>query len=410
MISRRQTTLSSLPPRDRAAADQSLQSAERKTDRLRALLSQALGRRFTDGNSLELLQNGVQIFPAMLEAIANARHRVDFVTYVYWTGEIAREFAAALSGRARAGVHVRVLLDAFGAKKMDSSLVDEMQAAGVDVRWFRPVATWRFWRSDKRTHRKLLICDDDIAFTGGVGIAEEWQGDARNPDEWRDTHVAIRGPAVTELRAAFLDNWNEAGDWHFESRISAPEIQAQDVGVQVIRASSTIGWTDAAAMLRALVSLSEHRLRIVTAYFNPDQALVELLIAAAERGVDVQILIPGQYCDSRLSQLAGHLHISRLLRSGVRLWRYQQTMLHSKLITVDGHLACIGSANMNHRSIGKDEECCVIATCEDLARQLDERFAKDCECAEPYQLDEWQNRGMWLRAKERCARMVVEQL
>jgi cardiolipin synthase len=369
-----------------------------------------MGRRFTDGNSIDVLENGVQIFPAMLEAVASARHRVDFVTYVYWTGEIARRFAEALAERAKAGVRVRVLLDAFGCKKMEDRLVEGMKTAGVDVRWFRPVATWRLWRSDKRTHRKLLVCDDKVAFTGGVGIAEEWEGDARNPGEWRDTHVAVRGPAVTELRAAFLDNWNEAGDWHFESRASSPEDQASDTAVQVLRSSTTIGWTDAAAMLRTLISLSEKKLRIVTAYFNPDVKLAQLIAAAAQRGVDVQILVPGQYCDSRLSQLAGHRHIEPLLQSGVQMWHYERTMLHAKLVTVDGKIACIGSVNMNHRSVGKDEECCVIALSEDLAAQLDESFARDKASAEPYTLSEWQRRGSLLRLKERCARMLVEQL
>ena len=390
-----------------ANTDSDLESA---ADVSRALLSQALGRRFTDGNSLTILENGVQIFPAMLEAIASAGDRVDFVTYVYWTGDIARQFASALAERALGGTRVRVLLDAFGSKQMDSSLIDEMQAAGVDLRWFRPVSTWRVWRSDKRTHRKLLICDDDVAFTGGVGIAEEWEGNAGNPREWRDTHVAVRGPAVTDLRAAFLDNWNESGDWHFESRVSAPSKQPVDLPVQVVRASTTIGWTDTSAMLRALVTLSSRKLRIVTAYFNPDEKLVKLIRAAASRGVDVQILVPGQYCDSRLSQLAGHKHILALLQSGVRIWRYERTMLHAKIITVDDHVACIGSANMNHRSIGKDEECCIITVSAAIAEQLDGSFDADCEAAEMYEIEDWRNRGVWLRAKEYCAEVLNEQL
>ena len=375
-----------------------------------ALLSQALGHRFTDGNSMNILENGEQIFPAMLDAIAAADKRVDFTTYVYWTGDIARRFAAAFSDRARAGVYVRVLLDAFGCKKIESSLIDEMESAGVEIRWFRPMSTWRLWRSDKRTHRKLLVCDDDVGFTGGVGIAEEWEGNARNPEEWRDTHVGVRGPAVTGLRAAFLDNWNEAVDWTFESRVSAPQRQTTNTPVQVVRGSTTIGWTDTAAMLCSLVSLSSRKLRITTAYFNPDKKLADLLCEAASRGVDVQVLVPGQYCDSRLSQLAGHRHIEALLQSGVQIWRYEHTMLHAKLITVDSHVACIGSANMNHRSIGKDEECCVVAISSAAAAKLDDSFQRDCEGAHRYELDKWRDRGQWLRFKERCAEMISEQL
>jgi cardiolipin synthase len=222
--------------------------------------------------------------------------------------------------------------------------------------------------------------------------------------------VAVRGPAVTELRAAFLDNWNEAGDWHFESAVTAPAKQPADIAVQVVCASTTIGWTDTSTMLRALISLSRHRLRIVTAYFNPDDKPVKLLIEAALRGVEVQILVPGKYCDSRLSQLAGHQHIEPLLECGVKIWRYERTMLHAKIMTVDGELSCVGSANMNHRSIGKDEECCLIARSCGIAAQLETSFEKDCEGAVPYVLADWQNRGMLLRFKEGCARIFIEQL
>ncbi len=395
-----------MPARDDLAGQRSIS----EQDRSRLLLEQSIGHHFTDGNSIKILQNGVQIFPAMLEAIDRASQRIDFATFVYWTGNIAERFAEALAKKARSGVPVRVLLDSFGSKKMDRALVKDMQVAGADVRWFRPLATWRIWRSDKRTHRKLLICDDDVAFTGGVGIAEEWEGDARNPQEWRDTHLALRGPAVTGLRAAFLDNWNEAGDWHFEKQVAEPHRQEANLSVLVVRASATIGWTDTAAMLRSLVSLSARRLRIVTAYFNPDDKLVDLLMSAAERGVDVQILVPGKYCDSRLSQLAGHQHIERLLEGGVRLWRYQKTMLHAKVMTVDSHVAFVGSANFNYRSMGKDEECSVIAISSELAEELDESFLKDCEVAEPYDLQDWRSRGALLRMQERCSRLIIEQL
>lgn len=376
----------------------------------RPLLEQALGCRFTDGNTIEILRNGVEIFPAMLDAIETAKTRVDFATFVYWTGDIAQRMAKTLARCAQKGVRVRVLLDAFGASSMDSHLVDTMTAAGVQVRWFRPLSTWRIWRSDKRTHRKLLICDDSVGFTGGVGIAEEWEGNARNADEWRDTHLALRGPGITGLRAAFLDNWNEAGKWSFEHVVADPVCQQPGVPVQILRASSTVGWTDTSTMFRSLVDMARHQIRIVTAYFCPDDTLVDLLIAASTRGVDVQILIPGKHCDSRLSQLAGHKHIRRLLESGVKIWHYERTMLHTKTITVDAEIACVGSANLNHRSVSKDEECCVIALCGDTARTLDQHFVEDCELAEAYDLSSWDKRGAFVRAQEWFAGLLIDQL
>ena len=168
-----------------------------------------LGVRFGGGNAVRLLRNGDEIFPAMLRAIDAAEHRIEFLTFVYWTGDIAQQFADALSAKAREGVTVRVLLDAFGAKKMPERWVKQMQAAGVSVRWFRPLRLLKPWSWDNRTHRKVLVCDQQIGFTGGVGIAREWEGNARHPGECRETHLEIRGPAVQQLAGAFWDNWLE---------------------------------------------------------------------------------------------------------------------------------------------------------------------------------------------------------
>lgn len=380
------------------------------TAHFRPLLEQTVGVPFVEGNEVRILQNGEQIFPAMLEAIAAARRRVDFATFVYWTGDIAQRFAETLADRARAGVQVRVLLDAFGAKPMRRELLDRMSRDGVEIRWFRPIATWRLWRTDKRTHRKILVCDDDVGFTGGVGIAAEWEGDARNPHEWRDTHLQIRGPAITGLRAAFLDNWTEAGTWEFDDRVAQPARRDAGIPVQVVRASATIGWTDTASLLRSLVCLSRMRLRIVTAYFNPDRVIETLLLGAIERGVDVRILVPGRYCDSRMSQLAGYGSMCRLLEAGARVWMYHRTMLHAKIVTVDSTASMIGSPNLNYRSMGKDEECCVVMLSPDIAHALDSRFDDDCAGAEEQSAEHWKNRGAWLRVKERCARLIAEQL
>ncbi|TQV78809.1 cardiolipin synthase B [Exilibacterium tricleocarpae] len=373
-------------------------------------LEYALGVPFIDGNRLKALQNGAEIFPAMLAAIAQAQDSVDFETFVYWQGDIARRFADALAAKAREGKTVRVLLDAFGAKTISVTLVEKMQSAGVEVRWFRPLATWRLWRNDKRTHRKILVIDDRIGFTGGVGIAEEWEGNASNPSEWRETHFKLDGPAVRGLKSAFLDNWNEAGDWTWDGQRTPTPAHPDGEPVQIVRASSTIGWTEMASLLRALVSVSRQSLTIVTAYFVPDAKLVDILCAAAQRGVEVRLLLPGKYIDKRLPQLAGQLSFERLLAGGVKIWIYQRTMLHAKLMTVDGTLACVGSANLNHRSLGKDEECCAVVLSPALAAELESDFIADCSHAEQLTLAAWKGRSTWLRAKERLARLLIEQL
>ena len=378
--------------------------------RYRHALESALGVPFVDGNRVTVLQNGDEIFPAMLGAIRRAEERIDFLTFIYWQGDIAADFAGALSEKARAGVEVRVLLDAYGARKIGRTLQDEMAEAGVSIRWFRPLSTWRVWRSDKRTHRKILVVDGRVGFTGGVGIADQWTGDARNPDEWRDTHMALEGPAIRGLNAAFLDNWNAAGDWDWHE--PAPLTDALDGGVpvQVVRASSTVGWSDTATLLRSLVSVARVRLLLVTPYFVPDALLQKLLAEAVDRGVDVRLMLPGPHCDQQISRFAGHTSIAPLLDAGVKIWLYQKTNLHAKLVMVDGTLSCIGSANLNHRSMGKDEECCAVVLSREIAGQLENRFIEDCAESETLELDRWEKRSAWVRLRERAARLFVEQL
>jgi cardiolipin synthase len=382
----------------------------RDTSYYRTEMEFTLGSPFVDGNLVKVLRNGVEIFPAMLEAIDSARESIELVTFVYWTGDIAVRFGNALARRARDGLRVRVVLDSVGASKMSLELLAEMREAGVKVRWFRPFKLLRPWRFDKRTHRKILVCDGSIGFTGGVGIATEWEGDARNPDEWRETHMRVCGPAVIGLYAAFLDNWNECGPWQWVAIREHAQAREAGVPIQFVRASSTIGWTESAAMLRSLVSVSQVRLRIVTAYFAPDATLVNAMIMAIGRGVAVELLVPGEHNDSRLSQLAGQPSIELLLDAGASVWVFQVTMLHSKVAIVDGLLSCVGSVNMNHRSMGKDEECCALVLSDEVAGVLDEHFDDDCQHARRLNAEEFRRRSGWTRMKERAARMLIEQL
>ena len=258
-----------------------------RTMAVRRTLEGIIGVPMTEGNGVEILRNGDQIFPVMLEAIADARHTIDFLTFVYWRGEIGTRFAEALSERARAGVRVRLLLDGWGCHPIERPLVDEMEDAGVQVRWFRPLKHFEPNKMNHRTHRKVVIVDESIGFTGGVGIADEWQGDARDASEWRDTHFKVRGPAVDGLRAAFLDNWAETDDVLFDTSVDRfpPQEQPGDSVIQCVRGASEAGMSDVSTLFNALLQLAEKRVRIATAYFVPDGAMNERLCAAADRGV-----------------------------------------------------------------------------------------------------------------------------
>lgn len=381
--------------------------------RLRQALEACIAVPFTGGHRVNRLRNGDEIFPAMLDAIRTAERQVDFETFVYWKGDIADAFADALIDAASRGVRVRVLLDAVGSIPMATSLRDRLAESAVEVRDFRPPVRWRVWEIDNRTHRKILVADGR-AFTGGVGIAEEWTGDARSPEEWRETHFIVQGPAVRLLAAAFLEHWLEASD---EVEVGpalrsagddpSPDPDCGTAEVQVLRSRAGVGWTDAQMLHRAVVAHARHRLRITTAYFVPDNGLVDLLCAAADRGVEVEVLNPGPHTDHRLSQLAGEDVYHRLLEHGVRIRRYQRTMLHSKIITVDGVLSVIGSANFNYRSLLKDDEISLTVLDAELTEQLDRDYEDDLTHAE--EIDptlDWARRGWLQRTGEWFARRI----
>jgi cardiolipin synthase len=376
-----------------------------RIDRLRRTLEGTIGVPATEGNALDVLRNGNQIFPAMLESIAGAQHTIDMLTFVYWRGEIGTKFAEALAERARADVRVRLLLDAWGAQAIDRSLTTMMDEAGVHIRWFRPLSRMQIHKANHRTHRKVLIVDEEIGFTGGVGIADEWNGDARNEREWRDTHFRIRGPAVDGLRAAFLDNWVEIDDVLFQSEVDRFPEQPQPGStlVQCVRGASEAGWSDISTLFLGLFQLARERIRIATAYFVPDTQLNERLISAAERGVKVEILLPGPHADKRFVQLAGESSYERLLESGVRVWNFQPSMLHAKVMTVDCVAANIGSANLNARSTELDEEINLVAFDPALVKILDEQFDDDLERSEAIVPGRWEDRSIAQRALERAA-------
>ena len=377
--------------------------------RIRRAVEGCLGIHATEQNTVTRLRNGDEIFPAMLEAIHAAEHTVDMLTFIYWTGDVAVRIAEALADRARAGVRVRVVLDAFGARLLEDDLVKQMEEAGVHVHWFRPVnGISDIADAGQRTHRKVLIVDEEIAFTGGVGIAEEWEGDARDETEWRDDHFRVTGPVVDGLRSAFLDDWAESGRELLDEkdRFPTPWQDVEGVPALVVRGASESGWSDIGLLKRVLCALASERIRIATAYFSPNEDMTKWLTDATERGVQVQVMMPGQHSDKRLPQVDGEAMYERLLAAGVEIYRYERTMLHAKVMTIDGMVADVGSANFNDRSVRWDEECDVVVFDEDLVAQLDTDWDDDVQHATRVTMDNWQDRGPLQRVQERLAGMI----
>ncbi|MDX3519959.1 phospholipase D-like domain-containing protein [Streptomyces scabiei] len=382
-------------------------SVEYRVTRIRRRLERLIGVAATEGNTLTALRNGDEIFAAMLTAIRRAEHTVDMMTFVYWRGDIAREFAEALAERARAGVRVRLLLDGFGSRLIETAQLETMEHAGVQVAWFRKPLYLSPLKQNHRCHRKVLVVDEEIAFTGGVGIAQEWCGDARDETEWRDTHVEIRGPAVDGVAAAFAQNWAECHDELFDERDRFIEHRPQgDAIVQVVRGSASIGWQDMQTLIRVMLESAEERFRLATAYFSPDAYFVELLCAAARRGVRVEILLPGPHTDKRVCQLAGQHHYEDLIACGVKIYQYQPTMMHAKVITVDGVAALIGSTNFNRRSLDHDEEIMLAVLDDAFTSTLDDHFDADVEVSEPVRAGRWKRRSVVQRAREMAVQPI----
>jgi cardiolipin synthase len=384
-----------------------LQVPGQRETALRRRLEVLVGKPFTEGNELTVLRNGDRIFPAMLDAIRAAERTVDFMTFVYWKGDIAREFAGVCATKASQGVRVRVLIDALGGRLIDKDLVEQMESSGVQVEWFRKPLVKSPFKANHRLHRKVLVVDETVAFTGGVGIAEEWCGDARNENEWRDTHVRVVGPAVDGLASAFVQDWAETGRAMYDETDTFPEqVQAGTSMVQIVRGSASLGWDDMQSAFHVMMESARERLRIATAYFAPDEPFLETLCGAAARGVEVQVLLPGPHADKRVCQLASEAVYDRLTDCGVQVWNFQPSMMHAKIMTVDGYAALIGSSNFNRRSLDHDEEVVLAALDESFVEILDRDFDADLERSERIVAHRWEKRSVPQRALEAATKPI----
>ncbi len=366
----------------------------------------------THGNAIELFINGDEIFPAMLETMAGAQRSLNFLSYLYWSGDIAGRIADALCERAQAGVQVNVLLDAVGSAKMDRGLVRAMEAAGVTFAYFRPPKPYAIRRLNNRTHRKLLIADGEIGMTGGVGIADQWTGHAQDPDHWRDTHVRVRGPVVRGLQGAFAENWLEAtGDVLVgPDHLPALERVCDDGAMQVVRSTAEVGDTNVEALYFLAIACARTTLHLTSAYFAPRPAFVEALTEAAQRGVDVRVLVPGPHTDKELVRQAGRSVYEQLLGGGVRIYEFCPTMIHAKTLTIDGRWSSVGSVNFDNRSFQLQDEATLCVCSSEFTGRLDAQFERDLARSSEIDLARWNRRSLRARAGEAITRVARREL
>ena len=367
----------------------------------------ALGPSIVGGNQVVALLNGDEIFPAMLEAIRGAQKTITVETYIYWAGEIGRKFAVALSDRARAGVRVHVLVDWAGSSKMDASDVAMMERAGVAFRKFRPLRWYSLGRVNKRTHRKLLVVDGRIGFTGGVGIAELWTGHAQDPAHWRDSHFRVEGPVVAQMQAAFMDNWIEAtGEVLHGADYFPPLAPAGPMAAQLFYSSPTRGSQSMELMYLLAITAAERSIYLSSAYFVPDALTQAALADALKRGVTVQIITPGKYTDTKIVRGASRSRWGDLLAAGAAMYEYEPTMYHCKVFIVDELLVSVGSTNWDPRSFGLNDEANLNIYDAGFAHRQAEVFRQDLAKSRRVTLAQWRARPFREKLMERLESLL----
>jgi cardiolipin synthase A/B len=364
------------------------------------------------GDEVELLINGDEIFPCYLRTIREAESTVCLLTYVYWRGAIAHDVADALCERAAAGVECNVIVDAVGGMKLESEVLERMITAGVKVVRFRPPKPYALKRVANRTHRKILVADGRVGLTGGVGIAEEWTGNAEDPDHWRDTHLRVEGPVVRGLFGAFAENWLEATGEVLVGPGYLPELEERDAGgpMMVVRSSAGVGDSNVEALYYLAIAAARETLDLTAAYFVPRPAFIEALQDCAERGVRTRVLVPGSNIDKTLVWVAGRASYDELVASGVEVYEYQPTMLHAKTMTVDGSWSAVGSANFDNRSFQLNDEATLCVTSEEFAHRLTEQFERDLEVSERIHPRRWRRRGPVQRTGEAALKLARREL
>ncbi|HEU5041826.1 MAG TPA: phospholipase D-like domain-containing protein, partial [Gemmatimonadales bacterium] len=349
-------------------------------------------------------------YPAMLEAIRGARETINFEVYIFEPDEVGREFMDAFKERAAAGVEVRLLVDWFGALKLKKRYREELRKAGVKVECFRPLALRNLVRMYRRTHRRAIVIDGQIGFTGGAAVSKKWAGDVRTRHEWRDSMTRVTGQLVTGIQAAFATNWVYCtGEVLAGPRFFPPhQVEPGLCGLSVVSSPS-----DAAQPIRLLFWLSfsnaRRKLWLCNSYFIPDVQLRNAVMDRARAGVDVRILVPGNHTDAVPVQLAGRSYYEELLSAGVRMFEFQPSMMHAKTAVVDDAWAIVGSANMDERSMELNEENVIGVADAGFARSVAEGLARDFERSKEVKLDEWRRRPVWQRVFEKAAKVLIEQ-
>jgi len=350
-----------------------------------------------EGNSIETFRNADEIYGAMLTAIDEAEHSITFETYEFWGPESAGRFAEALAAASDRGVKVHALLDYVGSVRASTDKFDLMTEAGVElIRWRKP-SWYQLSRFNHRTHRKLMVVDGHTGFTGGSNIADDWIADEDGPG-YRDNHFRLQGPIVGNMQAAFMETWLDASGNLLLGDAYYPELETSDeLTMQVVNSAPREGRHRMRMMLMYAIAAAREQITMSTAYFYPDQGFLDALTHAAERGVDVRILVPGESIDKGFVRHASLNRWGPMLEAGVQIFEYQPSMYHSKLISIDDAWSSIGSTNLDNRSFRINDEANINIYNSDAARQIRELVEEDLPDSKRYDLARWEDRSWFKR-------------
>ncbi len=372
----------------------------------------ATGVPFAPGNRLDILDNGDAFYPAMLAAIREAQLSITIEAYIYWAGEIGQEFAEALAGKASEGIRVKILLDAVGSSTIGTKILTTLESGGCQLAWYNPIRWYSIGRFNHRTHRKSLIIDGTVAFTGGAGIADHWTGNAEDPAHWRDVQIRLEGRGVTPLQTGFAQNWLETTGELISGPLyyPLPSKPAGRLPVQNIMSSPENGASTVRTMYYLSIVCARRSIYIANPYFVPDEVALEALSDAKKRGVDVRVMVSGIHNDNWLARQNSVRLFGRLLRAGIEVQEYNRTMLHHKTMVVDSLWATIGTTNFDNRSFAYNEENNVCFYDDEIACAMHDTFLKDLDGCDRVTLEGWRGRGIVRRASELIASLLQEQV
>ena len=382
-----------------------------ESDEFRTTMAGVTGMPLVDGNRVSIYNNGDEFYPAMLEAIESAGLSITMEQYIFWNGQVGRRFAEALAEKAREGIPVRLLVDAIGSATLGSDIFKTLEAGGCQLAWFRPIHWYTLHRANRRNHRKSLIVDGRIAFTGGSGIADHWLGSAENEHEWRDIQIRVEGPAVAAQQAGFAQNWLLTTGEIINGHEFFPQPQVSgNVPIQTILSSPSAGAGAAGTMYLLAVQCARSYLHIANPYFIPDSRVIDMLARACRRGVSVKLMLAGKHNDTWWARQNSVRLYGKLLGAGVEIYEYRPTMLHQKTMVVDGVWATIGTTNFDNRSFALSEETNICFHDPSLVEQLRDVFCADLALCEQIHLPDWKKRGAWQQTKEMLASLIENQV